>query len=317
MTSLEKAIITTVAYFDLSDYPLTSTEIWRWLWKPEEVVTLSHIQDLLISSPELAQRLTRVEGFYCLKGREHIVPQRKEANLRADKQMRRLRRYVRLFSLVPSVQTIMITSSLARGNVSEHSDVDLIVIAKRGQIWVTRLFLVAILKLLNKRPRPGHTSDTYCLTFYIADSALNVSGLMMDQDDAVFTYYAEGCIPVFNSSGVYEKFWQANQWIYKLLPHAAWSKATIAQYEPGRLMRWWRWLMAPLFTIISRSPFNDLVIRLQLLVMPEHLKSLANVDTRVVVNDFYLKFHDKDNRRELREHWHKNLSSLLADDYTT
>jgi hypothetical protein len=38
-------------------------------------------------------------------------------------------------------------------------------------------------------------------------------------------------------------------------------------------------------------------------ILPERLKTMANIDSRVIISDQMLKFHDKDNRHEILKKW--------------
>ncbi len=310
MTELDKSILSTIIYFDLLGYPLTVTEIWRWLWKPGRLVSLPEVEQVLAQSQVLQQRLNVAEAFYSLRGRESLIPERKQANLRADLQMRHLRSLIGWFRWLPSLRAVFISSSIARGNVHPEGDIDLVILAKRQHLWLIRFIIVTVLKFSDKRPRPGKTRDSLCLSLYIADTTLNLKSLRLDHDDLVFYYYVEGFVPIIDPDNYYQKMLQANQWVYEALPNANWAKATIAllTYRPWH--HWWRALFSPLMNVLVASPFNDWVIRLQLSIMPERLKSLANIDTRVVVSDDVLKFHDKDSRQEMKQRWQRQLSGF-------
>ena len=57
-TDLEKSIIKTIAYFDVFNFPLTTSEVWKWLYRPREKYTLQQVRDALASSDWLAERLS-------------------------------------------------------------------------------------------------------------------------------------------------------------------------------------------------------------------------------------------------------------------
>lgn len=69
--TLEQSIIKTLAFFDIFDYPLTLTEIWKWLYKPGKINNenpkLSDVKQALETSKFLQDKVSSVEGFYSLK----------------------------------------------------------------------------------------------------------------------------------------------------------------------------------------------------------------------------------------------------------
>ena len=72
MNDLEKAILKTTAFFDVFSYPLTASEIFKWLYNPQQIYTLANIRETLKNSQILKKELATKEGFYYIKGREHI-----------------------------------------------------------------------------------------------------------------------------------------------------------------------------------------------------------------------------------------------------
>jgi hypothetical protein len=48
---------------------------------------------------------------------------------------------------------------------------------------------------------------------------------------------------------------------------------------------------------------------MQLRILPASLKSIANIDSRVIISDTMLKFHDKDTRHALKKKWLEKISA--------
>ena len=305
MNQLDKAIIRTMAYFDMLDYPLTAFEIWKYLYRPElptHARTIQQVADALEDSPELRQLIARVEGFYCLNGRESIVAMRKVRNLAVDRQLRKVVRMVQWLRLFPSIRMIAIASSLSWGNVKETSDIDLFIIARQGQVWQARLWAAGFLKLLRKRPQEGKTRDRYCLSFFITEDNLDVESAAVSPDDIGFQYYVASFMPVYDPDGLYGQFRSANHWLQKLLPNTFGDRLIVEVGAPPALHAWHRFFSAILHPFFN-GRFQDWYCNMQLRIMPERLKSIANIDKRVIISDTMLKFHDKDNRVSLRKQW--------------
>ncbi|MBI4090530.1 MAG: hypothetical protein HY422_00735 [Candidatus Komeilibacteria bacterium] len=310
--SLEKSILRTIVFFDLLNYPLTSTEVWRWLYRPAvptQERTLGKVADALEHSEALSNHIGRVEGFYHLKGRESIVPERKRRNNRVDHQMRKTVRMTKLLRCVPWVRMIAAYSSLAIGNVKETSDIDLLIVARKNTIWLTRFFTVGILKILRKRPDARTTQDRFCLSFFITDDALNVERGAFGADDIGYQYYMLILLPIYDPDKLLPKFRRANPWLAQTFPNS--PEADTFTFPVARPV----WLLAlhrsidiitwPFFNGI----FSDWYCNMQLRILPEKLKSIANIDSRVIISDTMLKFHDKDTRHELRKKWLEKCAS--------
>ena len=310
MTPLEKSIIRAVVYFDLLDYPLTATEIWKYLYKPDvpsQERTLEHICTALEASPALKQCLSRREGFYCLRGREGLIPERKERNLRADRQMRKAVRLVKIFRWLPSIKMIAIASSLPLGNVKRTSDIDLFIIAKKDQIWWTRLLTVGFVKFFRLRPKGAITSNRFCLSFFITEDALDIGSAAFSADDLAFHYYVQTFMPLYDPDGLQEKFLQANRWLWSYLPEAEGGNACVLEVARPHWLQTWHRLAEILTWPLFNGFMSDWYCKIQLNILPSQLKSLANIDTRVIISDTMLKFHDKDNRLQLRALWLERL----------
>ncbi len=305
-------MVRTIAYFDLFDYPLTATEIWKFLYHPELPETerrLLKVSACLDQSEYLHSKLSVVEAFYCFKGRESIVAERKRRNNRVDHQMRKVMRMVHWLRIFPWIKMIAIISSLPLGNVKQGSDIDLFIVSKKDSIWVTRLFTAGFLKLLRQRPDESRTKDRFCLSFFITEDALGIDHAAFGPDDIAFQYYIQSCMPLYDPDHIYPKFLDANQWLSKYLPNARF------QQLPPHLVERPRWLRMVHRSIdiitwpFFNGLFSDWYCNLQLRILPQRLKTIANIDSRVIISDQMLKFHDKDNRHELLKQWRTRVQS--------
>ena len=79
--ALVQAILQTVAYADVFDYPLTQAEIYHYLVGVS--ASLEAVQDALLTDPLLSTYLLQVDGYYVLPGREHLIPLRQGRSLQA------------------------------------------------------------------------------------------------------------------------------------------------------------------------------------------------------------------------------------------
>src|SRR3989338_3671881 len=80
---MTQAILKTLAYFDIFDYPLTLVEIWKWLYvENNRSASLSEVRQSLA---QLAGRVETKNGFWFLPGRSGIIQTRLERDSIAEK----------------------------------------------------------------------------------------------------------------------------------------------------------------------------------------------------------------------------------------
>lgn len=305
-TPLERAILRTIAYFDLFDYPLTATEVWKWLYKPDvppgerDVLTVARI---LEESKALGAIIERTEGFYHMRGRGSLVLERKWRNNRVDAQLRKAVRMVKWLRLFPPVKMIALASSITTGNVTEHSDIDVVIVARAGQIWQARLFTVGLLKLLGLRPDEKVTKDRFCLTFFVDEETLTVSTAAFGSDDIVYHYYIQSITPLYDPDTLYPAWLAANQWLGTVLPNATFPQTSLREVNRPAWLRWWHRFFDTILWPILKGPLKEWVTGIQMRMFPPTLRQLANLDSRVIISNTLLKFHVHDNRKHIRKRW--------------
>ncbi|MBU1202502.1 hypothetical protein KKH39_00430 [Patescibacteria group bacterium] len=313
MTDLEKSILKTLAFFDIFYYPLTLTEIWKWLYMPNKKYSISDVKKALETSQTLQQEIIRKEGFYSLVGRDSIYLRRKQNNNLAERKFRRAINIAKIYRFIPFVRMIAVCNSLAYSNASEDSDIDLFIIAKRKTIWLARFFTVLFVSIFRMRPKDENKRDAFCLSFFVDEDHLNIESTMINSEDIYYPYWVSQLMPIYNPDGLYEKFLEANQWYKNYLPNAYKN-----QFSKTVKERKYSKVVAKIFYGILRPPFFKRAIyafirTLQLRIIDRNLKSLINIDTKIVVNEGMLKFYPNDNRELFYKKWKQRVHNLLKN----
>jgi hypothetical protein len=213
---LSKKIITTLAYYDIIDYPMSSFEIWKYLIScrieyvaqntTEEEIALADIVKIL-DGEESKRYIDGYRGFYFLKGRQNLVGQRIERNKISEVKCKHIKKAARWLRYVPFVRLIAITGKIAMKNATRKSDLDLLVVLEKGHIFTGRLLVTLAVHLLGIRRYGDKITDRVCLNYFITDKSLEIEmkNLFSSSEYSFIT-------PVFGKE-CFRKFQEQNIWI--------------------------------------------------------------------------------------------------------
>ncbi|MCR4314066.1 MAG: hypothetical protein NUV84_02370 [Candidatus Uhrbacteria bacterium] len=291
----------TVLWFSQFSYPLTAFEIWKWLLNPGRTYGLGEIYTILQRSPWLQEKLDSQGGFHVLKGSgiEKLIEGRQERFLDAERKFALLHRAAKYFSLLPAVRCVAAANTLAWWSTTKDSDIDLYIVTKPGHIWSSRFWLVVPFLLLGRRPRHGEPTsvqDPFCFSFFSTSASLNVEELCLPRD-YYMAFWVRSLVPVLDRDGSLDAVQTENRWASRMLPNVQ-PRRHHHRHVPSMVVSLpiqWRFT-EPLFRSVQRDR------------LPMHLREIANLDSRVVVTDEVLKFHDNDRRAQYRDAY----ESLLA-----
>ena len=311
LPDLQKTIVATVAYFDVFEYPLTSVEIWKWLYQPAGRYSLHQVVTAL-ADPALAGRLGQQRGFYCLRGREQNISTRLERYRVAKKKFAVARRGARVLRLLAFVELVAVCNNVGYNNATPVSDVDFFIVVKKNRLWWTRLWVTLLLTLLRLRRHGTHFADRICLSFYVADDYLDLSGIALQPDDPYLVYWFATLVPIYDHGGTYERLLAQNRWLQPYLPQ--WypnysnDRHCVSDHAVARLFR-------SVDERLLRSRRGDWLEasakRLQLPRVRRYFGAAADQpDCRVVISAVMLKFHKTDRRAEYRQRWREKLGAM-------
>lgn len=305
-TDLERSILRTILWFSLFQYPLTTFEIWKWMIEPERPYGLAEIYRSLATSEWLQMKLETIRGFYALKGSkiDQCIEGRGEKFLDAERKLKSLKRAAKYFHLLPAVRAVGAVNTLAWWSTTEKSDIDLFVITRSGHIWSSRFWLVLPFLLVGKRPDHsqhdhGNTQDPFCFSFFASTQSLPMEPICIEKD-YYMAFWIHSLIPIVDRAKTFDSFFKENRWVSSLIPHA-YRRSAHANLQPMRI---------PAIPVQHR-PIESVFRVIQRRRFPENLQSIANVDSRVVVTDEMLKFHENDRREAFRDQFESLLERHL------
>lgn len=130
----------------------------------------------------------------------------------SEEKIRQARTTLSFLSAVPFVRSLAVTGSVSFGTAEKESDLDILLLAKKGRIWTTRLFSLAVLELARRRRDAQGKERKICLNYLLAEDARPIVKNIASAN--LFKH----AIPVFGTS-VFLDFIKRNKWIGELLYH--------------------------------------------------------------------------------------------------
>jgi hypothetical protein len=215
---MEKAILRTLAYADIFDYPLTEEEIWRWMIGEQATSNRQkEIEKRLKENSYLLSHISYRQGFYSLKGRENIVALRKKRERFSASKLKLAEKVAGILRLIPWVKMVGVTGALAMKNSDKEDDIDLLIITSKNRLWLTRGLVVSFLRLTGLYRRPGKIKNKICPNMLLDENHLAIP---KKERDLFSAHEVCQLRPIFVRENTYSRFLQENSWAKKFLPNA-------------------------------------------------------------------------------------------------
>lgn len=287
-----EAIQRTIAYADLFDQAITANEIIRYL---EVRASAARVMNLLQLHAGTLWHERR--GYYCLRGHQALFDQTEQRARLAQVNWKRARGWASLMACLPFVRMIAVTGSLAMNNMSATDDIDYLVISERGRVWLTRLCLIAVVRLA----RPF--GDKLCPNYVLSHAAL----LMADQSFHTARELAQ-MVPLFGLD-VYEQVRAVNQWSLRYLP--------AAQNPPPRpaeiYLQWWMRTLKSMAEGLLRTRFGDCLEAWEMKRKIRRLQRMPGAQSpSVVLNAEQCKGHFRGTQRSVALQFEAILAQVLT-----
>ncbi len=235
----ERAILETVLYSDLFDYPLTPSEIAYFLIGVSS--DPRKVQARLSAPTWLNGRITFAGGFVTVRGRERLVERRRKRAESSGRLWRRARVFARVLSCLPFVRMIGVTGALAMDNSDERDDVDVLIVTAPNRVWIAR----ALSLLVVYAGRLGR--NTLCPNYVLSETVLRLQrrGLYIAHEFVQM-------VPLYGFD-VYERMRTSNRWVEEYLPNATRPLRPVQEHRPGPAGRGVKYLLE----LVLRGSLGD------------------------------------------------------------
>jgi len=212
------AVLRTLIYADLFDYPLLQQEVHLGLLEcsaqPEEVAgALEHLGDKRVvgcSAPDVERPVLQ---WWHLPERQATVAERRRRREHTRKLWQKNSWALERVCRFPLVKGVALSGAAAFENCQPADDIDLFIIAGARRLWLTYAALVLFLKAIGKR-------RLICLNYLIGDQNLAIPP---GRERDFFVAHQIAFLRVLKGRDIFHKYFSANQWTRQFLPQTAWQ----------------------------------------------------------------------------------------------
>ena len=204
MTAGEHAIVRTVLYAAVFDYPLTLAQLRHGLIESSQTPT--EILKTCTWSPHVLAAVEQRDGLFFPAGRSHLVEERRAREHRSRAFLERHRAVISIICALPYVRMVALSGSIAHMNLEADGDLDLFIVTKGSRVWSVTVAVIVLAKLMRRR-------KTVCANFVVADRTL-----ALEQQDLFAASQVVHLKPLTGHT-VFARFLDANPFVSLYYPN--------------------------------------------------------------------------------------------------
>lgn len=206
LTPLEVAVLRTVTYVDIYDYPLTSKEIHRYLFGIS--ASGPKVENVLENGLLVRNHLALTDGYFTLPGRRTIVETRRKRSEIAKELWPLAVHYGHFIAKIPFVRMVAVTGSLAVDNADRDGDIDYLIVTENGHLWVSRAMVILVVKHAAQR------QVALCPNYFLTEKAMS-----LEEQNLYTAREVAQLVPLYGLD-TYFQMRQLNEWVAEFLPNA-------------------------------------------------------------------------------------------------
>lgn len=288
---MEKAILKTLIYADIFDYPLKVNEIHKWLIGRKAGLR------------QVEKALKVHQEYYFLPKRAGLVAKRKLRKKNSAIYMLKAKMIAQILRIIPWVKLVGVSGGLALSNASKKDDIDFFIITAKKRLWLSRFFILGLLSVLGTRRKKDQKevriAGKVCVNILLEEDKLE-----QKNKDIYVAHEVLQMRPIWERNGIYGKYLEDNVWVFKFLPNwVGGVSAPGTEGAPGTKK-----------TRTSLSFNNSFIDKIENLAKDFQLSIMKKPKGAERIEDGSLYFHPNDCRKEVLKKYAQKLKKLAPLD---
>ncbi len=278
------AIKRTLAYRSLFNYPLSFYQLSTFLVSEK---SFSH----RLLKRELKNLLESGE-VYVTKSKFYLHGGKKPVDwltrLNTSKGMLYgLNPVLKLLKKIPWITMVGVTGSVAAFNSSPDDDIDVFIITRKKRIWLTRLLVVLVLKIVELYRTQEDFAKKLCPNLFITEDSM---AWPVSERNIYVAHEIMLLQPVYYKDNTYFDFMAANKWVLEYFPHAAFAALPFVEHR-----------------VVSKSNLLNYLEELLMLLQKSYMSKRR---TQEIVTSTKIHFNKVDSKNFVMENYKKVLDDL-------
>lgn len=244
-----------------------------------------NINIFIITNNMKKQSFTRSQ-FHTFKKLFHIQEKEsKYSNIYKEKTIS----YLKYIKWIPGIEMIGIWNSIAMGNASENSDIDLYIVTHEKMLWYVRIMTTLIFQILGVRKTEKKHDWRFCLSFFSTRKGMDFSKFCLQYDPYLY-FWIITFIPIFDNNNCYKDF---------IIQNSTWANFDSYEDEINlhkqniTYQKHREWKDYSLLKIANSICFKIFQYKTK-----KHYEKLWK-PYGIIINDTLLKFHNNDIRKKI------------------
>lgn len=278
--AVREAIVDMVTYYAVFNVMVTQEQLVEFLpVRANHLAVLAALRELIND-----QKIQRYGNEYGLYGYRYLRAD--SQHLMQENLLKKARSWARWLGLLPFVKSVVVINSAAYGNVTETSDIDLLVVTSPNRIFVAKAIIWQCLRMARQLERPGERAGRFSLEMFLTTRGVNFQRDIMRETRPHLVYWLLTAVPVYGKRAWLEVL-QAAPVVRERTPNRIWPRGGKTIYRSGG-----RWL----------DPWDDRGYRV-------HLKHVSQQDYSsqeaafIRLRPDIINLHPYDHSRDIRRRW--------------
>lgn len=302
---MEKAILKTLIYADIFDYPLKAYEIHKWLIGRK--ATLRQAEKAL-EKLNIKYQILSIKGYYCLSKRANIISKRKRREKQSEWYLKKAKALTTILKLIPWIKLVGVSGGLAMENADKADDIDLFIITGKNRLWLSRFLTLTVLSLTTQRrkvtDRDRKAAGKLCVNILLEEDKLG-----QQKKDVFIAHEVLQMKVLWQKEGIYGKYLEDNQWAFKCLPN--WVTQVQSDTPPAIAGSKFNFQRKGELVQSYSSKFK-IIDFLEIIAKWLQLKIMKKPQGMERIQDGALYFHPNDYRLEILKSYKKKVKKLAG-----